>query len=94
MVPDRFMALENVCFEWCKAGIPHLDGSNRCPRIMAGAAKCDWDHVVPANTPQQLIGEFIVVSTPEPAASDAPHGRPTSLAEARWGRVTGGGHVC
>ena len=59
MVPPQFRPLENVCFEWCKAGMPQLDGTNRCPRIMAGAAKCDWDHVVPTNTPQQLVGEFI-----------------------------------
>ena len=59
MVPPKFATLENVCFEWCKAGIPHLDGSNRCPRIMAGAAKCDWDHVIPSGTPDQLVGDFI-----------------------------------
>ena len=59
MVPPKFATLENVCFEWCKAGIPHLDGSNRCPRIMAGAVKCDWDHVIPSGTPDQLVGDFI-----------------------------------
>ena len=58
MVPPQFRMLENVCFEWCKAGLPQLDG-NRCPRIVAGATKCDWDHVVPANAPQHLIREFI-----------------------------------
>ena len=58
MVPPQFRSLENVCFEWCKAGLPHLDGTNRCPRIMAGQAQCDWDHVIVANTPQHLIGKF------------------------------------
>jgi hypothetical protein len=58
MVPARFRELENVCFEWCKAGMPEFDGTNRCPRIAAGSAKCDWDHVIPNGVSQQLVGEF------------------------------------
>ena len=40
-VPSRLRELENVCYEWCKAGMPELNGSTQCPRVAAGQAKCD-----------------------------------------------------
>ena len=55
MVPPHFRSLENVCFEWCKAGMSQLDGANRCPRIMAGQPKCDWDHKILPGTPSTLL---------------------------------------
>ena len=35
VVPPRLRELENVCYEWTKAGYPAMDGSHQCPRPIA-----------------------------------------------------------
>ena len=34
-VPSRLRELENVCYEWCKAGMPELNSSTQCPPLIS-----------------------------------------------------------
>ena len=59
IVPPRLRELENVCYEWAKAGYPAIDGSHQCPRVVAGnAATCTWEHVLPHTAPTYIIHDF------------------------------------
>ena len=58
VVPPRLRELENVCYEWAKAGMNAIDGSHQCPRVLAGAATCNWEHAIPHGTPPYIAHDF------------------------------------
>jgi hypothetical protein len=58
IVPPRLRELENVCYEWAKAGMNPIDCSHQCPRVLAGAATCNWEHAIPHGTPQYIAHDF------------------------------------
>ena len=56
MVPDRFMALENVCFEWMAAECPEVTPGTPCPSN--AGPNCQWDHHLDSSVSRGVVDGF------------------------------------
>ena len=55
-VPARFLALENVCYEWTAAGMPEIAPGAPCPSN--AGSHCQWEHRVDPSVPDALFADF------------------------------------